>query len=650
MNVVLRLLIVIGIFIVFLGFGFSVYAQFLLDYSLENLEFSISNSHSQIDTASAHQRAVYKSLLEDLAIEEVGQEDIDIEQLALLELANRSYEEGDERGGYKRSKIYLNQAYESKQKDRTPLLQFLDHIYSYWDSAFDSMKSVYTYLKKRFSPKEKELVSTDYSSQFLLNRARALEKDFKFEDAAVLYREYLGLRPKRKDYGYVQISLAQILMKMGRLKEAETTLSNLFFDAKDSEEGQVAKQLLNKIKVLKSRKSIVNQLESALKLSPNREEAEAIRLRLATAYLSLYEFDRSSELFKRLLRSRSSRIRSKAKFYLGWLYKLTYQHKKGEMALLSLVQERQLTEDLEIGLRAQLADIYYQAHDVEKSLEQYRKISALAAQGYIEANQEIIQTEAKRKSWLAFSEIEQANIFYYDLKKPEEGDKRLAAAGKLYGEEFLTDVEELKESLSSSDWKLIRKRAFQALEAKQLGRAYELFHKNLRYQPKDSWTYAGMSTVLALFGEMDEALDWAKKGWEFRADEYTSAVMGYMYGLWNQYPESVAMYDRASEFSPNYIPARFNRACTLLRIKRYQEALEAFEGMSTEILNLNDYIKSKVYNNMGFAKWYLGDPSGAEDAFREALSIRPEFQVAKKNLDQIQKGIRPDIASLKGRG
>ncbi len=179
---------------------------------------------------------------------------------------------------------------------------------------------------------------------------------------------------------------------------------------------------------------------------------------------------------------------------------------------------------------------------------------------------------------------------------------------------------------------------------RQISLAYDLFKKNIVSHPADAWTFGGLSTIYVLLGDMDLATENAERSYQLgRNDEYTAAALGYVYGLSGRYQEAAAVYRQAVEINPNYFPAKFNLSFNYLKLEEFEKALEVLERLDRDLGNANTLSHAKIRNNIGYALWKTGKKEEAVKFFREALTISPDFLVAKKNLN-FTMGSTPEAA------
>lgn len=649
MKLFFRALFILALIILCVGGAFSLYAHFLMDYSLDRLTFAVDATHgedvaSQVPSPLAQK--VYHSLVQDLTIEEASNEKLDYQNLVLLDLATRSLKEVDDRAGYARAKVYLNRLIENKKPGRSQALLVMDAVTRRVMEFYQSSYAFAKYSVERIFDKGivERVDLSEYSSSLLLNQAEEKEKLGKLVEAAEDYRKYLKAYPERKEAGFVAISLANILLRQRNYDEARNVLGGIQNGVNVTEENKLAQKLLHKIDFLREKENSIATLNQELKNEKDAKNKEVIQMKLALAYLATYQLAKAESFFIELADSKDEELSEKSKFYLGWIYKLEDKHEKSIEVFSDLLENTKIQKDFELGLRAQLADAYYQAGDVDNSLVQFKVLSDKVQRK--EASLEV--GRPAMVSWISFSELEQVNMLYFDKNDIRQAKDRLRSLGlATQGEDGFNfqDIEFKLEEASNVD---LRDMAFRALLQKQIDSALSLFEKYLYRHPNDALTLTGLSTVYVLMGDLDTALDYARKAYHNEGGDYTVLMLGYILSLRGEYSEAVKRYKDVLDRSPDSVAGRFNLAYIYLRMKEYRTALKLLGDLED---SLGDgpgkkFVHSKTLNNMGYAYWGLGDRKKAEEYFRKSLTLTPDFAVAKKNLAMMNAGQVPESSKF----
>jgi len=99
-----------------------------------------------------------------------------------------------------------------------------------------------------------------------------------------------------------------------------------------------------------------------------------------------------------------------------------------------------------------------------------------------------------------------------------------------------------------------------------------------------------------------------------------------------EYKEAEATYAKAMELQPGNMKARFNRANTLVRLSRMDEAIKEFDEVAFR--STDNAVKAKAYYNKGVV--YSGQNKLDEsiDAYKKALMTNPADSQARENLQK----------------
>lgn len=624
--------------VVALVIAFMLYSHFLVDYSLEDLEFTLAATQSEQTTQTTAGSRLYKRLVEDLAINEAANEEADLKNLAFLEVAARSLNEAEDRAGAKRAEAYLDSTLKSRRSLRQQWFQILDEFYRIVKEWYFRIYSVLRYAHKQVVSEEKTEV--DMSSYLLISQAEEQEKLWQLERAEDLYRRFLAFYPDHPDRSFVTIALAHVLIKEQKYHDAEELLRELSQASRGLEEQRIAGLLMRKINQYKKAENERLKLEQEI-LDENRpEEAERLKFRLGLLYLQTYNLKDAQRLFREIEKSEQKMYRVKAKFYLGWIYKMQAQYDQGAEILMELTRDGQLDRDLALGAKAQLADIFYQTDQREASADIYRSIAD-------EADSKTPQQGAERaasEAWDSLAIYEQANIYYFDLGQSEKAQslmEKLESGGAYF--ENITDLKKSMEAASEID---LRDLGFAKLRKGHPYEAMQFFKKKVKLMPSDAWSYSGLANAYVLLTDLYEADLNARRAYEIQPDEFTASVYAYTLAYQNRYEQAILLYETALTVDPDYIPAKYNLAGIFLLKGEYEQAYDLLKDLEGLFTGYNNLLKAKILNNLGYALWGLNDKKEAVIYFKLSLAAIPGFEDARINLESALKGEAPGRASL----
>ncbi len=635
MKLILRWLAVFVGVVAMMAVVFSFYARFLVDFSLESLQVAgrvADRSQAFSSQSSLH---VYRNLMQTLMFEEASRQNLDFKNLALLEMASRSAGEQGQGDFQSRYKFYLSEVSKAKTSQRSVTLRILDSLSGSFARMGESLQSIKTYLQRRAGAVSKVQVR-DLTSAVLLSQAETSEKKNDFERAVSLYKRYLERNPSGVDNGYVAVSLANVYIKQKKWNDAQETLKFIQREFAGSDEVTIAQTLERRIEALRIQFDEIAALKEALKQASESERREEIQFTLALKLLAAAELQEAESYLKPLENSSQPDRRTRARFYLGWIYKLERQYDVSAQILEVLAGESGLDENLKKGAIAELADIRFQQGDVKGALNHYRTIAA-------EGCDEHLSSEAAQRAWVGMAELEQSYI-YFNL-----GDG--VQAGQKIG--CLVHALRVADSLGSigsfaTENKAVsaQSSAFDNLRHGRIDQAHDLFIRGLQQNPEDYRGHSGLAMVNILRSDLPEAQKEALRGYQIQPTDYSTSVMAYVLAFTNEPERAIEFYQQALEINPNYFPARFNLTCIFLRSRNYREALKHLLELEKGIGSYGGVIASKVLNNLGCALWWLGKEEDALKRFRQAMEITPGFVDAELNLKQVQLNKVPQAVTV----
>jgi tetratricopeptide (TPR) repeat protein len=608
-------------FVVAVAVAFALYSHFLMDYSLENLEFALSATQRSGETENAVGTKIYQRLVQDLALDEVAKEDGDLKSLAVLEMAARSFDESLTRAGNQRAEMYLTQAVKAKQDQRSLLLKCLDFIFGKVDIAYQQILQFIRYIHSKFLTSEKSVV--EVSSYLLISQAEEKEKKWQLEEASKLYQKFLEFYPKHPDHGFVTLAYSHVLMKEKKYREAERILRGLAVASSGAEEFQIAAVLLKKINIYKAKDVQIAKLEARVSELEGTPEADSLKFKLGLQYIHSYSLDKAQAVFREIEETKDKNIRLKTKFYLGWIYKMQSDFDQGAEVMLELLEDDDLDIDFDLGSKAQLADIYYQNDDKKKALKYYEQI----------ANASSRENDASKEIWGALADVEQAMIYYFDYGDKKKAEELMNSAEKfnLAGEKM--NFDELREALGEASLDP-RDIAFKYLFSGKVYEALDLFKQTISKNPDDAWAHSGLATTYLLAKDFFLAEKYAKRAYKIFPDTYTSAVYGHALSYSSQMEKASHLYENSIAMTgdDNYIPAQYNLAGLMLVSGQYEEANQILKPLEQITRSTTTALRPRILNNLAYSYWYLGDKELAIDIFNQALEKNPDFFDAKENL------------------
>lgn len=598
--------------ILVLAFSFILYAQFALDYSLENLKLALEASEKE-HPSEVDNRA-YRSNLESLALEEITRKDVDLETVILLEHAARSIRDAVEQSGYTRAGVYIAQVLKEKSPERGLFLRMTDELFHSFKSLIERLRNLGNYFLRRlrFAPEPSPIPGT---AILILGEAERMEKSWKLQESERYYREFLDRYPVRAERGFVKISLAHVLMKMRRFDEARQLLEDVRKELPGSREEALAVSLQLRIGAIQKEMARLPELENWVKVKPERIFSEEGGLELALSYLSTYQLDRSLSVLNKLGEAKDPRVRAKALFYQAWIHKWQGDLEQGKELFQRLQKEPQLEEKLAVAATAQLAEVHYEKKEYRAAAELYEELSRKAA----------------GEAWQALSQLEQSEIYLFGIGNAELARQKLQELRQIFpgaSSEVALARKRLEEALERG----LRDEGFGALGQGRVEIASRIFENYLKKFPRDGMVHSALASIDLIRGRLEQAQEEAEKGYGYLRDEYTAAVLGYVYEKKGELVKAEEYYKISLEIKPSYLTARFNLAWVYFMRERFKESDELFAGLESLKPEPPSLTRAKILNNRGCTLWSLGEKEEAVRRFEEALKVFPDFTEAKTNL------------------
>lgn len=116
-------------------------------------------------------------------------------------------------------------------------------------------------------------------------------------------------------------------------------------------------------------------------------------------------------------------------------------------------------------------------------------------------------------------------------------------------------------------------------------------------------------------------------------DVDTMYDIGLVYLLWNNPEEAIPYFDDVLKLRPNYAAAINSMGNAYLALKDYDRAIEYFDKINDKMLYATPYMPM---TNKGLAYFYKGDYAMAEQSYKAALKVEPDYVNALVLLGQVQ--------------
>ena len=211
----------------------------------------------------------------------------------------------------------------------------------------------------------------------------------------------------------------------------------------------------------------------------------------------------------------------------------------------------------------------------------------------------------------------------HELGRVEESDKYLA---HILGKE----ARETDDYLQLADGFRVKK---------DYEKAVELYRRALEMEPGLAAAYAGMGDGLYRLKRYEDAIKSMQQALALKPDLPSAPALYYLTGealLTLEKPEQAAQhYENALQVKPEFDEAANRLAEVRFAQKRYQEALELYQGLAAK--NPDD---ASTHSNMGAVLFLLGRPEQALQKFEQALSLDPTLETALANREQVRMSLQ----------
>lgn len=154
--------------------------------------------------------------------------------------------------------------------------------------------------------------------------------------------------------------------------------------------------------------------------------------------------------------------------------------------------------------------------------------------------------------------------------------------------------------------------------------------------PKDDGTWYSLGRVFSDLGNHREAIACLKRVLEISPDSPSIwSSLGTAYYSLGMYDDAVKAYERAIQGDPTNEVRWYNKGNALLELGRFSDAVLCFDKVLEHDLNWIE-----AWNNRGVALERAGLLQDAEESFLHALNIKPDYALARKNINIIRAKMR----------
>jgi superkiller protein 3 len=171
----------------------------------------------------------------------------------------------------------------------------------------------------------------------------------------------------------------------------------------------------------------------------------------------------------------------------------------------------------------------------------------------------------------------------------------------------------------------------------------EIYQQVLRRDSRNVLAYLNLGNLFLVqdryvdaLGAFDQAANLASDGSSDKANAYNGR--GRVFSRQNRYDDAIQEYRKALEVIPNYAFAYNNIAVALVQQGNPNGAIEAYQDALAQPDQQGDPASAHTLAHNGLGLIYLeqGNLDQAADEFEAAVTITPNFEVARSNLSEVR--------------
>lgn len=391
---------------------FSFYNIFLVDYTLENLKFSLEQTALAYDVKDTNGLDMVMSKVIAKEIPPVG---MNTKNTAHLEYVRNIVLTGSNFRQLEYMRIALKAVIRQKEKDRGIFLTLLDRLNWPIRNGLIQLAYLPNYI---FRPKLAE-AQTNVAEVNLFEKIRVLEREKDPRALVADYKEIIAKYPTHEDMGLIKLRLAYAYQRLGDYDTSIKLYKEIVKRYSPQKEARIAQIFLttlrNKDKMLKRANSLI--VQSRTIAAPEIEAKQEMFYEVGTIYAQLLSLDDAIRFFDRVISLNASNdIAIKARFNVAWLNKQRNDFEKSLTEFTRILLDK-LSSDIVFDCRYQLADIYHYQGKYEESIDLLTKMA----------------DEYKEDSDIASLCLFQVGASYmYDLNDTEKAEETFKTLSKEY--------------------------------------------------------------------------------------------------------------------------------------------------------------------------------------------------------------------------
>ena len=387
LEVILRFRKLIITVIVVAGF-FSYYNIFLVDYTLDNLSFSLEQTAMAYDLKDV---GGLDMVMTKTISKEIMPYDINSRNTANLEYAKSIINTGKSFCQLDYIKVALKSVIDEKEKQRGGFLTFLDRVNRFLNNGLMQLACIPAY----FSKAKLSTARTQGTEIDLFEKMREAEKGKDLHNLLINYKELASRYSEAKGIALVKLRLAYAYQQLGNYDKAAEiykSIAESYFPQREARIASIFLRTLKEKDKLLARAKMLTVKSNELAGSQFDAEKQKVFYEIGTIYMQLMNVREAIKFFKQVVAiDPAADIAQKSRFNVAWLHKQVNGFKNSLNEFTKIISEKPLS-DLALNSRYQMTDVYHAQGKYEKAInglskmaEKYQDNSGLAGLYLFEA-------------------------------------------------------------------------------------------------------------------------------------------------------------------------------------------------------------------------------------------------------------------------
>ena len=349
---------------------FLFYNFFLIDYTLENLEFSLAQTALAYDIQDL---GGLDMVLTRTLAQESPPYGVNSANNANLEYAKSIVTTGKNFKQIDYMKIALSSVIKDRQKGRGLFLTLVDKINRPIRSLIIQIAYFPRYL---FKIKESRPASQQFDVE-LIEKIRSLEKEKDLKKVISDYKDFIERYPGYEKLSLIKLQLGYAYQRLGKYDLATDVYKDVvkrYFPNKEAMIAQILLVDLNKKNILLKK---ANQLLIQSRSIPkdDMQAKQKILYDLGVIYTQVLDMEDAIKFFDKAAKADpSSDMAIKAQFNMAWLHKQKNDFDKSIESFQKVIGKN-VSKDLYKDVRYQLADIYRSQGKYEESIQLFMELA-----------------------------------------------------------------------------------------------------------------------------------------------------------------------------------------------------------------------------------------------------------------------------------